>query len=114
MKTDVNTTPHTAEPTPATVNLRDIPDDALQAEFRRREEIERKFAWAVAQMREFAVWESEGGRARKITEWHARRLAERICVALGISREVFSERVIAESAATTQPADPPRKSEAFD
>ena len=86
-----------------TINLRDIPDDALQAEFRRREEIERRFAWAVSLMREFAVWESEGGRARKITEWHARRLAERLCAALGISREEFSKRVIAESAAA-QPA----------
>ena len=93
-------------------NLREIPDDALQAEFRRREEIERRFAWAVSQMREFAVWESEGGRARKVTEWHARRLAERLCVVLGISREEFSERVIAESAA--RPAGGPPKSEVGD
>ena len=84
------------------MNLRDIPDDALQAEFRRREEIERKFAWSVSLMRDFAVWESEGGRARKVTEWHARKLAERLCTALGISREEFSRRVI-DSATTTHP-----------
>lgn len=86
-----------------TIDLRDIPDDALQAEFRRREEIERKFAWSVSLVRDYAVWESEGGRARKITEWHARKIAERLCAALGISREEFSKRVIAESAATRRP-----------
>ena len=86
------------EPAPMTINLRDIPDDALQAEFRRREEIERRFVWSVSLMREFAVWESEGGRARKITEWHARKIAERMCAVLEISREEFSKRVIAESA----------------
>lgn len=88
-----------------TIDLRTIPDDALQAEFRRREEIERKFAWAVSLMREFAVWESEGGRARKITEWHARRLAERLCAVLEISREEFSKRLIAESSAASAASD---------
>lgn len=85
-----------------TINLKDIPDDQLQAEFRRREEIERKFAWAVSLMREFAVWESEGGRVRKITEWHARKIAERLCTALGVTREEFSKRVIAESSTGCQ------------
>ncbi|MBC8072567.1 MAG: hypothetical protein IAG13_29870 [Deltaproteobacteria bacterium] len=89
-----------------TINLRDIPDDALQAEFRRREEIERKFAWSVSLMREFAVWESEGGRARKVTEWHARKIAETLCTVLEISREQFSNRVIAHAAATARPVDP--------
>ena len=89
-----------------TIDLRDIPDDALQAEFRRREEIERQFAWSVSLMRDYAVWESEGGRARKITEWHARRLAEQLCTVLGFSREQFSSRVIARSAAAmAQPDD---------
>ncbi len=82
-----------------TIDLRDIPDDALQAEFRRREEIERRFAWSVSLMREFAVWESEGGRSRKITEWHARELAEKLCGVLGISREQFANRIIARSTA---------------
>ena len=109
MEIAVNTSPYTAEPLRRTFNLRDIPDDALQAEFQRREEIERKFIWAVAQMREFAVWESDGGRARKITEWHARKHAERLCVALGISREEFSELVIAESASAAHPADRQRE-----
>lgn len=81
-----------------TIDLRNIPDDALQAEFRRREEIERRFAWSVSVMREFAVWESEGGRARKITEWHARKIAEKLCEVLEISREEFAKRVIAASA----------------
>ncbi len=85
-----------------TIDLRDIPDDALQAEFRRREEIERKFAWSVSLMREFAVWESEGGRSRKITEWHARQIAEKLCSVLQISREQFANRVIAASAAETR------------
>jgi hypothetical protein len=85
-----------------TIDLRDIPDDALQAEFRRREEIERKFAWSVTLVREFAVWESEGGRSRKITEWHARQIAEKLCGVLQISREQFANRVIADSAAATR------------
>ncbi len=86
-----------------TIDLRDIPDDALQAEFRRREEIERRFAWSVSLMRDYAVWESEGGRARKVTEWHARKIAERLCATLGISREEFSKRVIAASATSPRP-----------
>ena len=81
-----------------TIDLRDIPDDALQAEFRRREEIERKFVWSVSLVREFAVWESEGGRSCKITEWHARKIAEKICSVLQIPREQFANRVIADSA----------------
>ena len=76
-----------------TIDLRDIPDDALQAEFRRREEIERKFAWSVSLVREFAVWESEGGRSRKITEWHARKIAEKLCSVLQIPREQFANRL---------------------
>lgn len=90
-------TPH--GPATMTIDLRDIPDDALQAEFRRREEIERKFAWSVSLVREFAVWESEGGRSRKITEWHARKIAERLCSVLQVSREQFANRVIADAEA---------------
>lgn len=85
-----------------TIDLRDIPDDALQAEFRRREEIERKFAWSVSLVRDFAVWESEGGRSRKITEWHARKIAEKLCGVLQITREQFANRVIADSAAAAR------------
>lgn len=88
-----------------TINLRDIPDEALAVEFHRREEIERKFAWSVSLMRDYAVWESEGGRARKITEWHARKIAETLCTVLGITREQFSNRVIAQSA-PMQPGGP--------
>jgi hypothetical protein len=76
------------------VDLRTIPDDDLHAEYRRREEIERNFVWSVALMRDYAVWESESGRARKITEWHARQIAERLCVVIGVSREEFARRVI--------------------
>ena len=76
-------------------NLREISDADLHAEYRRREDIERTFAWSVSLMREYAVWESESGRARKITEWHARQVAERLCDVLGISREEFSRKVIA-------------------
>jgi hypothetical protein len=79
------------------ISLRDIPDADLQAEYRRREEIERNFTWSISLMRDYAVWESESGRARKITEWHARQIAEKLCDVLGISREQFSKRVIAES-----------------
>lgn len=76
------------------LDLQTISDDDLHAEYRRRQDIERNFVWAVALMREFAVWESESGRARKITEWHARQIAERLCDVIGISREEFSRRVI--------------------
>ena len=79
------------------MNLTDIPDEQLMAELHRREEIERRFAWSVSLMRDFAVWESEGGRARKITEWHARTLAERLCSVLGIPREEFARRIVAAS-----------------
>ena len=42
-------------------------------------------------MRDYAVWESESGRARKITEWHARQIAERHVRGVGrFSREEFS------------------------
>ena len=85
-----------------TIDLRDIPDDALRTEFRRREEIERKFAWSVTLVREFAVWESEGGRSRKITEWHARKIAEKLCSVLQVSREHFADRVIADSVAVAR------------
>jgi hypothetical protein len=85
------------------INLRDIPDADLQAEYRRRSEIERNFAWSVSLMRDYAVWESESGRARKITEWHARQIAERLCEVLGISREQFSKRLIAESKRAGEP-----------
>lgn len=76
------------------IDLQDISDDELHAEYRRRQEIERHFVWAVALMRDYAVWESESGRARKITEWHARQMAERLCEVIGISREEFARRVI--------------------
>jgi hypothetical protein len=85
------------------INLRDIPDAELQAEYRRRGEIERNFAWSVSLMRDYAVWESESGRARKITEWHARQIAEKLCEVLGISREQFSKRLIAESKRAVEP-----------
>ena len=81
------------------IDLRNVPDAALLAEYRRREEIERNFAWSVALMRDFAVWESESGRARKITEWHARQIAERLCDVLGIGREEFAQRLIAAARA---------------
>ena len=83
-------------------NLREISDADLHAEYRRREDIERTFAWSVSLMREYAVWESESGRARKITEWHARQVAERLCEVLGISREEFSRKVIAASNGAAQ------------
>ena len=76
------------------IDLRTISDDDLHAEYRRREEIERNFVWSVALMRDYAVWESESGRARKITEWHARQIAEKLCEVIGISREEFARRVI--------------------
>ena len=82
------------------INLRDIPDAELQAEYRRREEIERNFTWSISLMRDYAVWESESGRARKITEWHARQIAEKLCDVLGISREQFAKRIVAESKRT--------------
>lgn len=76
------------------IDLRTISDDAFAAEYRRRQEIERSFVWSVSLMRDYAVWETESGRARKITEWHARQIAERLCVVLGISREEFANRLI--------------------
>lgn len=76
------------------IDLRNISDDAFQAEYRRRQEIERSFVWSVSLMRDYAVWETESGRARKITEWHARQIAERLCAVLGISREEFATRLI--------------------
>lgn len=82
---------------PMSIDLRNVSDEALQSEYRRRQEIERNFVWAVSLMRDFAVWESESGRARKITEWHARQLAEKLCEVLGISREEFSKRIVATS-----------------
>jgi len=75
------------------IDLQTISDDELHAEYRRRQEIERHFVWAVALMRDYAVWESESGRARKITEWHARQIAERLCDVIGITREEFARRV---------------------
>ena len=77
------------------MNLKDIPDHLLQAEFQRREGIERNFAWSVSLMPDSAIWESEGGRARKITEWHARKIAERLCEVFEIPREEFARRIIA-------------------
>jgi len=79
------------------IDLRTISDDDLDAEYRRREEIERNFVWSVALMRDYAVWESESGRARKITEWHARQIAEKLCEVIGISREEFARRIIEAS-----------------
>ena len=79
------------------IDLRTISDDDLHAEYRRREEIERNFVWSVALMRDYAVWESESGRARKITEWHARQIAEKLCEVIGISREEFARRIIEAS-----------------
>ena len=43
--------------------------------------------------------------ARKITEWHARKIAGTLCAVLGITREQFSNRVIAKSA-PVQPGGP--------
>lgn len=79
------------------IDLRAITDDELQQEYRRRQEIERKFVWSVSLMREYAIWESESGRARKITEWHARQIAEKLCRVLNISQEEFAKRVIGAS-----------------
>lgn len=79
------------------IDLHTISDDELHAEYQRRQEIERHFVWAVGLMRDYAVWESESGRARKITEWHARQIAERLCDVIGISREEFARRVIGAS-----------------
>jgi hypothetical protein len=76
------------------LDIRSISDSVLQAECRRREEIERNFAWSVSLMRDYAVWESESGRARKVTEWHARQIAEKLCEVMGMSREEFAKRVI--------------------
>jgi hypothetical protein len=79
------------------LDLTSIPDSDLRAEYQRREEIERNFAWSISLMRNYAVWESESGRARKVTEWHARQIAEKLCDVLGISREEFAKLVIADS-----------------
>lgn len=79
------------------IDLHTISDDELHAEYQRRQEIERHFVWAVGLMRDYAVWESESGRARKITEWHARQIAERLCDVIGIPREEFARRVIGAS-----------------
>ena len=76
------------------IDLRTVSDQALEAEYRRREDIERHFAWSVLLMRDYAIWESDSGRARKITEWHARQIAERLCVVLGLTREQFAARVV--------------------
>ena len=97
-----------------TIDLQDRPDDALQAEFRRREEIERKFVWSVSLVREFAVWASEGGRSCKITEWHARKIAEKLCSVLQIPREQFANRVIADSAIEARRQGAPAASVAGD
>ena len=78
------------------LDLRSISDDDLRAEFRRRETKELDFVWAVSLMREYAVWESDSGRARKVTEWHAKQIAERLCEVLGLSREQFAQMVIAD------------------
>jgi hypothetical protein len=83
-----------------TLDLQSIPDAELLAEYRRREDIERNFAWAVSLMRDYASWESESGRARKVTEWHARQIAEKLCNALALTREEFSRRVIEHSRRT--------------
>ena len=79
------------------IDLRTISDDAFQAEYRRREDIERSFAWSVSLMRDYAVWESESGRSKKITEWHARQIAERLCKVLDMPREEFASRLIEAS-----------------
>ena len=79
------------------LDLRSIPDADLLAEYRRRDDIERNFAWSASLLRDYAVWESEAGRARKITEWHARQICEKLCVVLDISREEFARRLIEHS-----------------
>jgi hypothetical protein len=76
------------------IDLRSISDEELQSEYRRREEIERNFVGSVSLIRDYAIWESESGRSRKITEWHARKIAEKLCDVIGISREEFAKRVI--------------------
>jgi hypothetical protein len=76
------------------IDLRSISDAELHVEYRRREEIERNFVWSVSIMRDYAIWESESGRSRKITEWHARQIAEKLCEVLGLSREEFSKRIV--------------------
>lgn len=91
------------------IDLRSISDAELHVEYRRREEIERNFVWSVSIMRDYAIWESESGRSRKITEWHARQIAERLCEVLGLSREEFSKRVVeASKPALAQAAVTPR------
>ena len=79
------------------IDLRAISDDDLHAEYRRRQEIERNFVWSVSLMRDYSIWENETGRARKITEWHARQIAEKLCEVISMSREEFARRVIAVS-----------------
>jgi hypothetical protein len=87
------TQPARSEPSDR-LDLRAVPDDDLLAEYRRRQEIERRFVWAVSLMRDYAIWESENGRIRKITEWHARQIAEKLCEVVGISRDDFAKLVI--------------------
>jgi hypothetical protein len=77
------------------LDLQSISDADLRAEYRRREAVELDFTWAVSLMRDYAVWESETGRARKVTEWHARQIAEKLCAAIGMSRDEFAKLVIA-------------------
>jgi hypothetical protein len=84
-------------------DLQSISDADLRAEYRRREAVELNFTWAVSLMRDYAVWESETGRARKITEWHARQIAERLCTVIGMSRQDFAARVIAEHESSRKP-----------
>jgi hypothetical protein len=81
----------------ATIDLQSILDAQFQIEYERRKKIERNFAWATSLVREYAVWESENGRSRKITEWHARQIAERLCDVMGLAREDFARMVIADS-----------------
>jgi hypothetical protein len=79
------------------LDLTSIPDSDFRAEYQRREKIERDFAWSVSLIRDYAVWESENGRARKVTEWHARQIAERLCDVINISREEFASLIIADA-----------------
>jgi hypothetical protein len=85
------------------LDLQSVSDSDLRAEYRRREAAELKFTWAVNLMRDYAVWESETGRARKITDWHARQIAERLCTALGITRQEFAARIVADHEASGKP-----------
>ena len=84
-------------PAHMSLDLRSIPDADLLAEYRRRDDIERNFAWSASLLRDYAIWENEAGRARKITEWHARQICEKLCLVLDISREEFARRLIDHS-----------------